>query len=228
MAREQLSDLFHEAAQITRKDVFGSGDELRPVYLKKDNILTGQIDVPSVGMVGPEYDGSVVILSVNGAGAKDNVKSLQSSDRMYAALCNLRDAAPGASAQAAFEALNLAVIASVPDWGVSKQHILKILEAVHKSVKDIAYLYLVPFRTRDDKGSTMNQKYFDAGYDRHLARQLRALTPKVIIAIDRPSECAARRFQIEAPQTEVIYYTRKRDAHVERKATLAYLALRNF
>ena len=117
------------------------------------------------------------------------------------------------------------VIASIPDWGVAKQHTQKILDAAQKSLDDIAYLYLVPFRTRGDAGSTMDQAYLDAGYSRHLVQQLRAVAPKIIIAIDRPSERAAHRYRREAPHTNVIYYTRKRDAHAERAKTLAVLSL---
>jgi hypothetical protein len=223
--RQQLANLWREAAQITRKDIFGPRDALRPVYSLKDNILTDQIDIPAVGMVGPNYGGKLAILSVNGAGGKDNSLSLPSSDRMYAAFRHLRDATPGAPALAAFEALNTAVIASIPDWGVAKQHTQKILDAAQKSLDDIAYLYLVPFRTRGDAGSTMDQAYLDAGYSRHLVQQLRAVAPKIIIAIDRPSERASHRYRREAPHTNVIYYTRRRDAHAERTKTLAALSL---
>jgi hypothetical protein len=171
-------------------------------------------------MVGPQYRGTLAILSVNGAGGKDNARALPSSDQMYGALLNLRAAEPGAAALAAFEALNQAVIASIPDWGVTKQHINNILDTAQLSLADIAYLYLVPFRTRGDTGSTMPRQYLEAGYDRHLVQQLRVVAPKIIIAIDRPSKQAALRYTLEAPHTEVIYYTRKRDAHAERKETL--------
>src|SRR5215208_2681010 len=80
-------------------------------------------------MVGPRYRGTLAILSVNGAGAKDDSKALPSSDRMYEACQRLRASEPGASALQAFEALAQAVMASMPDWGVTKHHVQRILDA---------------------------------------------------------------------------------------------------
>ena len=227
VARQELAELWWIAAQITRRDIFGPDDALRPVYLDEHNVLWTQVDVPSAGIVGPRYRGTLAILSVNGAGAKDDSKALPSSDRMYEACQRLRASEPGASALQAFEALAQAVMASMPDWGVTKHHVQRILDAAQHSLDDIAYLYLVPFRTRGDAGSSMPQAYLDAGYSRHLVRQLPAVAPEVIIAIDRPSQNAALRYQREeAPRTEVIYYTRKRDDHAGRKKTLATIASR--
>ena len=224
--RPQLADLWHDAAQITRRHIFGPSDSLRPVYPDENRVLLDQIDVPAVGMVGPSYRSDLAILSVNGAGGKIDHRSLPSSDTMYEAVRRLRDAASGASALEAFEVLNQAVMASMPDWGVTRQHIGKILEAADKSLEEISYLYLVPFRTRGDAGSRIPDAFLDAGYRHHLVRQLRCVAPALIIAIDRPSERAALRYREEAPTTEVIYCTRKHDAHAERARTLAAISSR--
>jgi hypothetical protein len=166
-------------------------------------------------MVGSIYRGELAILSVNGAGGKDDAKRYPSSDAMYGALRNLRTAAPGALALAAFDAFTAAVDASIPDWPFGKR-VQKVLDAAQRSLCDIAYLYVVPFRIRGDAGATMRPRYLEKGYDRHLIHQLRAVAPKVIIALDSPSRGAAQLYQREAPQKELIYYTGKRDAHTER------------
>jgi hypothetical protein len=70
----------------------------------------------------------------------------------------------------------------------------------------------------------MSQTYVDAGYIQHLVQQLRALAPKAIIAIDRPSQRAAERYKREAPDTSVIYYTRQHHRPDLRKETLIAIA----
>jgi hypothetical protein len=73
-------------------------------------------EIPAAGMVGPRYRGTLAILSVNGAGAKDDSKALPRCDRMYEACQRLRASEPSASALQAFEALAQAEMASMPDW----------------------------------------------------------------------------------------------------------------
>jgi hypothetical protein len=97
-------------------DIFGPDAALRPVYLDEHNVLWTQIDVPAAGTVGPRYRGTLAILSVNGAGAKDDSKALPRCDRMYEACQRLRASEPSASALQAFEALAQAEMASMPDW----------------------------------------------------------------------------------------------------------------
>lgn len=224
--RQQLADLWRDGAQITRQDIFGPADSLRPVYPADNRVLIEQIDVPAVGMVGPKYRGDFAIRSVNGAGGKFDHRSLPSSDVMYEQFRRLRDAAPGEPALDAFEALNRAYMATMPDWGGQWRHIWRINEAAGRELDEIAYLYLVPFRTIGDSGSRMHRTFFDAGYERHLVPELRALAPKCIVAIDRPSEAAALRYKGEASRTEVIYYTRKHAAHTEREKTLREISSR--
>jgi len=65
-------------------------------------------------------------------------------------------------------------------------------------------------------------KFAAAGYARHLYRQLQLLRPGLIIAMDRLSERYALKWAAEqANQPVVFYFTRKRDAHAERKLLLA-------
>lgn len=224
MDRQGLANLWRDATQITREDIFGPDDELLPLYPGRNGELAQQARIPAVGMVGPNFHGTLAILSVNGAGGKAGHQSIPSSDRMYARIRELQEAEPGPLTLGAFEALNAAVMGSMPDWGVTQQHTKKILGSAKHKLDEVAYLYVVPFRTKDDAGSKMPSPYLDAGYTKHLVHQLRALRPALIIAIDRPSEKAAHRFRAESPVTEVIYYTRKRDAHDERKKTLAEIA----
>ena len=215
--RNQVAKVWHESASLTRKDLFGPGDELRPEY--QNSQLNWQIDVPAVGLVGKHYEpGGLALLSVNPAGGKDDFTSNSLSDKVYERSKDLQR--PGNIPQR-FEASNKAIIASIPEWGFTKRMSNMVLEASGKRWDDISFLYLVPFRIRGDGGSRMNRKYLDSGYTNHLRVQLKALSPGHIIAMDRPSEKAASTYETE-PQSKmkVIYFTGKHDAHAERKQML--------
>jgi hypothetical protein len=226
MTRQHLADVCHDAAQITRADIFCPEDKLRPDYLHPSNALSTQVDTPAVGMAGPQYDGGLSIVSIDGAGGRDDAVSLPSSDEMYTAFNKLQSATTSQSALVEFEAVSSSDIASMPDWEIWDRHIKKILDAAHKSLYGIAYLYLVPFRVRGDNGSSMKQPFPDAGYEYHLVQQLRAVAPAVVVAMDRPSEKAAFRFQREVPQTEIIYCTGQRHRHDLRREALEAIAKR--
>ncbi|MEZ4563644.1 MAG: hypothetical protein R2853_13005 [Thermomicrobiales bacterium] len=224
MDRQSLANLWRDAAQITRQDIFGSEDKLLPVYPASAHELALQAQLPAVGMVGPDYSGSLVILSVNGAGGKFDHRSHPSSDRMYDRIGALKASTHGPTALEAFEALNNSIRASMPDWSIYQRHTSKILQAARHELADIAYLYVVPFRTKNDEGYKILRRYREAAYSSHLIHQLQALEPKTIIAIDRSSEQAALQFKADHPDTNLIYYTRQRDAHDEQKRTLTEIA----
>jgi hypothetical protein len=227
LTRSSLADLWRECAQIERRDIFGDADILRPTY-PAQNPLVRQVDTPAVGMVGPRYhEHGTVLLSVNPAGGRPASTNLPSSDALYRAFADLRAAVPGNDSLQKFERMNAAFEASLPDWRIVKQYIDNILDALGIAIHETAYLYLVPFRTRDDKGSTMNDRFLCNGFDIHLRRQLDVVLPSLIVAVDRPSERFARQWTGGSSSCEVCYFTRKRDAHSERRTCLEKLRLRS-
>lgn len=221
--RQAIAHLWRESAQITRADIFGAGDSLRPVYTS-ESALSEQIDVAAVGMVGKGYSpGSVSLLSVNPAGGSANASTNTASDEMYEAFRAMRRARSTMEAAACLDRVEKAVTASMPHWPITTQYVNPILDALGKHVEEIAYLYLVPFRTAGDSGSKMPRAYCDAGYRLHLQPQLDLLQPGFIVCLDRPSEAAARKWAAESgnnTRCKVFYFTRKRDAHAERRALL--------
>ena len=225
--RQQAAELWQQCANLTREDIFGPDDDLRPMYRR--SLLNWQIDVTAVGMVGKNYEpGGLAILSVNPAGGKENYQSNHSTSRkqraneMYERMRDLRNSK---YILHAFEKSNEAILNDYPDWGSMANYCRDILRAVNRNFNDISYLHVVPFRTKGDKGSTINKRYLDNGYDKHLKNQLGMLSPSHIIAVDRPSETAAKRYQHEHdPQMKVTYFTRKHDAHLGRDETLKKLS----
>lgn len=218
--RQQAAELWQECANLTRKDIFGPEDDLRPTYVRKKS--RWQIDVVSVGMVGKDYrTGGLVILSVNPSGGKKNYKSKPESNRLYRRLKDFRNSD---NVNLAFKKANKAFVRDYPNWSITKNHYNKILVATTHIISDIAFVHVVPFRTKDDKGSTMKKIYLDNGYVKHLKRQLDLLSPSHIIAMDRPSEKAAIRYKKEsATRIKVTYYNRGYHASAAREKTLKKL-----
>jgi len=218
-----MASLWHAGAQLTRADIFGRADPLRPGYDTLSNSIVEQVSVPAMGMVGAAYlPSSLSFVSVNPAGGKRGAKSSPADDELYRMVEQLRDAKDESSQVNSFEDLASSFTASMPTWTIWRQYIDPVLAAISKTLEECAYLYLVPFRTRGDTGSTMPEQFAAAGYARHLYRQLQLLRPGLIIAMDRLSERYALKWAAEqANQPVVFYFTRKRDAHAERKLLLA-------
>lgn len=207
-------------AATTRSSIFGSADVLMPISETVDAATAAP------GFIGPNYGpGGVLILSINPAGGKDNRVSGPDDKRMYAAFRTLA-AASDELLVPAFHDLNRLILAQMPGWRVFNQHTSPVLDALDVRLEQVAYVYVVPFRTRDDQGAKIPSDVVDRAYRTGLADQLSVLNPGVIIAIDRHSERVARQFSAsKAKPPEVRYYTRKRDAHAERAAILADLRL---
>ena len=206
--RTDIAELWHKGAGLRREDIFGTDDVLRPEYEHRS--LERQIDVTAVGMVGVDYErGGIAILSVNPAGGKVAFRSDSLSDRMYERFRELQNPRPNVPLLQVFEDVNSAVLCSFPDWTITKNHYNKILSVTGKRFDDISFLYVVPFRTKDDKGSAMRHRFVMNGYEKHLKRQLALLAPRVVVAMDRPSEVVAKYYKNEsAPETTVCYWSR--------------------
>ena len=229
--RSEIAELWRRGARLIRADIFGPDDPLRPVYENRGN-LDWQVDVAAVGMVGTGYrPGGLAILSINPAGGSPTSRTDFLSDRMYEGFKHLRNAAKGRHALVAFEESNKAFIASMQSWGSMTRYLDQIRKAMNWDYEDIAYLYLVPFRTRGDNGSQMERTirgrgHIEKGYEKHLKRQLDLLSPGLVIAMDKPSNAIGQRYRDEAdPNMEIVYFPRKRDAHSERNEVLRDLAM---
>jgi len=227
--RAQWAQLWHTCSQVSREDIFGPDDPLRPIYPIKTP-LEGEVDIPAIGMVGPNYsEGGVVVVSVNPAGGSANSKFLPSSGDIYMTIDALRHAPDDQSLLAEFERVNDSFIHSMPEWPIWNQYVARLLAATGNTLAAIAYLYLVPFRTIKDEGSKMNnaagKRYCTEGYQRNLHRQLEVLRPRLILCVDRLSEEFCRLWA-KNNSAEVIYFTRKRDAHAERADLLKLLEQR--
>ena len=102
--------------------------------------------------------------------------------------------------------------AAIPTGRLPGKHYNKILATLGTRFDELAFLYVVPFRTRGDKGSTMSRRFVDNGYEKHLKKQMALLSPGTVIAMDQRSEESANRYRREeVPETTVCYWTRQRN-----------------
>ena len=215
--RSSLALLWHARAKLTRYEIFLAFDTaLRPVA------ASSQADICVPGMVGRNYlRGGIAIVSVNPAGGTDTFVPTAGDAILYRACKRVGDTTDVED----FETMINAYIDGMPYWGPQWRIISSILQATGRTLPQIAYPYLVPFRTRGDAGSKLPQAVLDNGYRMGFATALHALNPAFLIAVDRPSESACGRAVAEHQlDCQVIYLTRKRDAHDERTRTLKRLS----
>lgn len=213
-SRSELAAVWQQRARLTRADIFGNDNLLMPIVELVDAVTAAP------GFVGERYRrGGMAILSINPAGGKKGYVATEADRQMYATFRALRDASPEGRL-AAFEQASAAMIAEMPKWRrLYGRHVGKILDALGLELADIAYLHLVPFRTRGDRGYELNRKpnVLANGYERGLRAQLMALAPGRIIAIDKLSDEVARRYAATvSPQPDCRYWPREFVAHAER------------
>ena len=217
--RNGVAELWRSRSSISREHIFGPDDSLRPISNQSD------VDTAAVGAMGENYiAGGLALLSVNPAGGKDDAVASKSDKEMYQLFRSLRDATPTDVALRLRQASDV-VFRQMPGWTVYNQHIAPILDALARNRHDIAYIYVVPFRTRGDKAALIKPAMVDNAWREGLELQLASLKPGTIVTIDRISESIANRYAEMADHPVVVwYYTRKRDAHAERRETLKKMA----
>jgi hypothetical protein len=145
--RRHIAGHFHDLTQITRADIFGDKEEeVRPINLLKD---TGTM---FSGFVGKDYQPNCgfLVLAINPGGGGDAYNKRIPEDEIFYPLLHALKAAPAESADDAFEAVNTAFVPIVKAWNLWR--ILgPTLDAAGTNLDAIAYMNVVPYRTRNDK-----------------------------------------------------------------------------
>jgi hypothetical protein len=216
--REDLAVIWRERARLSRQSVFGSNDVLLPLQDPVDSATAAP------GYVGQHYTpGGLVIVSVNPAGGKDGAISSPADKGLYRSLRALRDSTEQPPLQA-FETANALWQQQMPGWTVYRQHTAPILRAAGVTIQEVAYVYVIPFRTRGDVAAKIKSGMIERARP-SFREQISALRPGTLISMDRMAEGACNSWAVDAAEPIVHwYYTRKRDAHKERAETLAAIA----
>lgn len=209
---------FQRRSALSRGDLAVDTSTLRPVS------AADHVDIAVPGFVGSNYAaGGICLLSVNPAGGKDSYHATVGDCRLYESACAFASVQLEC-AEAAMKELEQSFVAGMPWWGSQWRHVSAVMSASAVPLNAIAYVYLVPFRTRKDEGSRLPKDVVQKAVRRGFYDVLDALRPKLIVAMDKPSHNAGKDWAAKrGDAADLIYYTRKRDDHAGRSAALAMI-----
>jgi len=144
--REAISQHFHQLVQVSRKDIFGDSDlKYSPINLPEDSAIM------FAGYIGVNYQqgSGLLLLAINpGGGGDAYTKRIPDDEIFYPLLMEFKQAGD-AEVLPSFERINNSFASIVQRWNLWR--ILKpTLEAANKSINDVAYMNIVPYRTRGD------------------------------------------------------------------------------
>ena len=199
--RGEIAERWRDCAHISRKEIFGFADEkCAPKHLLDDAATM------FVGYVGASYQPGVgvVLLAINPGGGGDTYESRTVEDQMfYPLLMNAKKAAGPSEVLESFERVNMAFIHVVKRWNLWR--ILKpTLEAAGTMINEIAYMNIVPYRTRNNNKPPVVAT--ERSWKRIVEPSLDLLAPRAIVALgkkagghvnrwyagDRPTYCVPR------------------------------------
>ena len=145
--RAKIAARFKMNVKITRDDIFGSADtEYLPRNLPDDSATM------FVGYVGSRYTPEVglLLLGINPGGGGDAYISRTAEDRMFYPLLEAFAGAADENHLDSFEAINRAFPPIVMGWNLWRI-LLPTLVAAGATLDTVAYMNVVPYRTRGDK-----------------------------------------------------------------------------
>lgn len=168
-----IIDSFHKVAQLRRENLFPD-DRLMPITHRED------ANTAAPGWVGHDYQpGSIVLLGINPGGGGDAYRGNPTDSALYGRLRSFRDAPPQ-NREAAFAALNetwMSIQQTHSLWRV----ISAALEATGLRSNQVAFLNMLPFRTREDKAAP--SPVMANAWRLAAQPQIRVLAPKAIVTL---------------------------------------------
>jgi len=211
-----IIDSFHKVAQLRRENLFRD-DRLMPITHRED------ANTAAPGWVGHDYQpGSIVLLGINPGGGGDAYRGNPTDRALYGRLRAFRDASPQ-DLEAAFTRLNeswLSIQQTHSLWRV----ISAALDATGLRSSQVAFLNMLPFRTREDK--TAPSAVMANAWRLAAQPQIRALAPKAIVTLGFKAADALDRLANTGSVPRVFRLKRARgDTRItdEARATLAEL-----
>ena len=176
--RQRIAEFLHQCVQIEREAIFGPSDpeKWRPKHLKED------ASTMFAGYVGPEYVPGKSIVAINPGGGGDSYSRRTPEDeRLYPLLHQFKTAKP-ADARKTFEDINDCFKEMVQRWNI--QRIIKpTLDAAGMSLEQVAYVNLVPYRTKCDKMPPALARR--NAFERIVEPMFEMLDPKAIVALGK-------------------------------------------
>lgn len=142
--RRAAADRWHENVQVGRAEIFGPHEpRMLPIAEPED----AKVMFP--GYVGLDYEpGGVVLVAINPAGGTDRFRATPGDRVLIPQLRRLRDARTDTDRLKAFEEANRLFLQVVPEWNIWTNVALPVLRTLKVEPSRVAYLNLVPYRTR--------------------------------------------------------------------------------
>jgi hypothetical protein len=147
MDRDALARHFHRLVQMPRTAIFGSAESAcRPINLPED------AETMFAGYVGTRFaqGRGVLLLGINPGGGADRYVQRTAEDEEFYPLLAQFKAASLAEVAASFERINSAFVRIVQHWNLWKI-VQPTLVAAGQGIDGVAYMNVVPYRTRNDK-----------------------------------------------------------------------------
>ena len=177
--RKKIANLWRDCVRISRKEFFGAADEdCAPMHLLADAATM------FVGYVGPQYRLGVspILLAVNPGGGGDAYMTRTAADELFYPLLEKFRAAERGEVVKSFERINAAFAAIVKGWNLWR--ILQpTLEAAHVSIQDVAFMNIVPYRTRNDRMPRVAAAR--TAWTRIIGPSLDVLAPSAVVAMGK-------------------------------------------
>jgi hypothetical protein len=214
----QIVDTFHRTARLNREAIFPD-TKLMPITQTVD------AGTAAPGWVGKSWqpDGGTLLMAINPGGGGDAYRLNSTDERLYGLFRAFKAAPPDERGEALTELSNAWI-------GIQKTHniyrlVQPILEALDTGSEDMAFLNVLPFRTRGDApaGSAVLRRAWDVA----TSHQVAALRPRRIIALGRKAFDALT--AVGATKAYDVIYLKRAigDSHVTPEAQAAIASLRN-
>lgn len=189
--------IYHAVAQLSPEDIFGAGSPLIAINQPEDGRIA------STGWVGKRYqDTRIVFMGVNPGGGTSSYISPRPDDvHLYRLLRSFKNANKDEEIHESFGTL-------CEEWiNLQRKHniwriISPLLDALKINAEHIAYLNLVPFRTREDK-SPDRHSYMRA-WKLASGKQIDALKPRKLILLGKKVTDAFTKLDAQAKEYEII------------------------
>lgn len=177
--RKILATHFHRLTGISRQDIFGDAESAqRPINLPEDN------STMFAGYVGTGYvpGKGFLFLAINPGGGGDTYTQRIPEDEVFYPLLHDFKVANEESDVYAFEAINTAFVPIVKGWNLWR--ILEpTLDAAGAGIDEVAYMNIVPYRTRGDKMPPVASRR--TSWNQIVEPTLELLKPRAIITLGK-------------------------------------------
>lgn len=186
--RRSLAIHFHRLTRISRHDLFGEADsQLRPKNLPTDN------ETMFAGFVGSKYvcGKGLLLLGINPGGGGDSYAKRISEDEVFYPRLHAFKSANDDSILEHFENINESFVRIVKGWKLWR--IFKpTLIAAALDLDDVAYMNIVPYRTRANKMPPIAARR--TSWDKIVAPTSEVLCPRAIIALGKKAGSVVNAF----------------------------------